>query len=261
MADELLFEVADKIATITLNRPERRNAFTQDMFDAWIDALNESQARDDINVVILTGAGTAFCSGGDVKAMGERELNQLEEKNYLWENLNRLPLTLEHMDKPVIAAVNGPAAGAGMDAALMCDIRFAGASARFAEAYVKVGLLSGEGATWYLPRLVGLGKAFEMLWLGDFVDAEEAKRIGLVNDVFPDDKLQDSVREIATRIANGPTISVRMLKRMVYQGQRMDMRTHLDMTSSHMSIVRKTDDYKNAVKAFANKEKPVFKGK
>jgi 2-(1,2-epoxy-1,2-dihydrophenyl)acetyl-CoA isomerase len=147
-----------------------------------------------------------------------------------------------------------------MDAALMCDIRFAGESARFSEAYIKIGLLSGEGATWFLPRLVGLGKAFEMLWTGDWVDAEEAKNIGLVNDVFPDDELQDKVREFAARIANGPSISVRMLKRMVYQGQRMDMRTHLDMTSSHMSIVRKTKDYKNAVKAFANKEKPVFKG-
>jgi enoyl-CoA hydratase/carnithine racemase len=218
MADELLFEVADKIATITLNRPERRNAFTQEMFDAWIAALEECQARDDINVVILTGAGTAFCSGGDVKAMGERELTPLEEKDYLWKHLNRLPLTMEHMDKPVIAAVNGAAAGAGMDAALMCDIRFAGESARFSEAYIKIGLLSGEGATWFLPRLVGLGKAFEMLWTGDWVDAEEAKNIGLVNDVFPDDELQDKVREFAARIANGPSISVRMLKRMVYQG-------------------------------------------
>jgi hypothetical protein len=107
MADELLFEVADKVATITLNRPERRNAFTKDMFDAWINALEESQARDDINVVILTGAGTAFCSGGDVKAMGERELNPLEEKNYLWENLNRLPLTMEHIfASPVPARVS-----------------------------------------------------------------------------------------------------------------------------------------------------------
>jgi 2-(1,2-epoxy-1,2-dihydrophenyl)acetyl-CoA isomerase len=261
MADELLFEIKDKIATITLNRPERRNAFTPDMFDAWIDALKESQARDDVNVVIITGAGTAFCSGGDVKAMGERELNALEEKNFLWENLNRLPLVLEHMDKPVIAAVNGPAAGAGMDAALMCDIRFAAQSAKFAEAYVKVGLLSGEGATWYLPRLVGLGKAFEMLWLGDFIDADEALRIGLVNAVFPDDELMDKVRAFAARIANGPSLSIRMLKRMVYQGMKMDVRTHLDMTSSHMSIIRKTEDYKNAVKAFANKEKPVFKGK
>ncbi|MEX2643036.1 MAG: enoyl-CoA hydratase-related protein [Acetobacterales bacterium] len=263
MSEELLFEVGDdKVAVITLNRPDKRNAFTQEMIDAWLDALEECRTSDAINAVIVTGTGSAFCSGGDVRNMGERgEQTPLMEKDRLWQNLHRLPRAFAAIDKPVIAAVNGAATGAGMDIALMADIRFAGQSARFAESYVKVGLVPGEGGAWYLPRIVGVGRALEMLWTGDFVSAEEAERIGLVNKVLPDDELMSHSRIFAARLAAGPAVAIRLDKRAVYQGLRMDLESALDMVSSHIAVVRNTEDYKNAIAAFREKKTPIFEGR
>ncbi len=263
MSEELLFEVGDdKVAVITLNRPEKRNAFTQDMITRWLEALAECRTSDAIGAVVMTGSGTAFCSGGDVRNMGERgEQTPLMEKNRLWENLHDLPRVFAAMDKPVIAAVNGAATGAGMDIALMADIRFASESARFAESYVRVGLVPGEGGAWYLPRIVGTARALEMLWTGDFVGAEEAERIGLVNAVLPDDELMDHTRAFAARLAAGPAVAMRLVKRAVYQGLRSDLDTHLDLISSHIAIVRDTQDYKNAIAAFREKRTPTFEGR
>lgn len=263
MSEELLFEVGDdKVAVITLNRPEKRNAFTQDMITRWLEALEECRTSDAIGAVIMTGSGTAFCSGGDVRNMGERgEQTPLMEKDRLWANLHDLPRVFAAMDKPVIAAVNGAATGAGMDIALMADIRFAAESARFAESYVRVGLVPGEGGAWYLPRIVGTARALEMLWTGDFVGAEEAERIGLVNAVVPDDELMDHTRAFAARLAAGPAVAMRLVKRAVYQGLRSDLETHLDLISSHIAIVRNTEDYKNAIAAFREKRTPTFEGR
>lgn len=263
MSDELLFEVGDdKVAVITLNRPEKRNAFTQEMVDRWLDALEECRTSDAIGAIVMTGAGTAFCSGGDVRNMGERgEQTPLMEKDRLWHNLHRLPRAFAAIDKPVIAAVNGAATGAGMDISLMADIRFAAQSARFAESYIRVGLVPGEGGAWYLPRLVGTAKALEMLWTGDFVSAGEAERIGLVNAVVPDDALMDHSRAFAARLAAGPAVAMRLVKRAVYQGLRSDLETNLDLISSHIAVVRNTEDYKNAIQAFREKRTPTFEGR
>src|SRR2546425_905483 len=173
---DLLYEVKDKIATITLNRPDKLNAFTRDMIDAWAKALSAAQADESVNVIVVTGSGRAFCSGGDVGRMREGEPTALDGKNSLWEGVHRVPKTLETVDKPVIAMVNGLAVGAGMGMCVMCDMRVAAESARFSTGYVRVGLVPGDGDTYFLPRLVGAAKALELLWTADFIEAPKARR-------------------------------------------------------------------------------------
>jgi 2-(1,2-epoxy-1,2-dihydrophenyl)acetyl-CoA isomerase len=262
MTDQLKFEIADRIATITLNRPDRMNAFTTEMLGAWADALIECQRNDDVHVVILTGAGKGFCSGGDIGNMGDRGAQTpLSRKNELAKMIHRVPLAMADLDKPVIAALNGAAAGAGLDMALLCDLRYAAESARLGETYVRVGLVPGAGGTWTLPRRVGTAKALEMFWTGDLLDAREAERIGLVNKVLPDDELMPYVRSVAAKIAGGPQLSIRYMKRAVYQGQAIDFRTSLDLISSHYAVITSTDDHREAVKAFTEKRKPNFSGR
>jgi len=257
----LLYEIGDGIATITLNRPERLNAFTLEMIELWVDALRDARQNEAVKVVVVTGAGRAFCAGGDVGGMASRdEVSGLDHKRWL-EVVHQIPLTLEQLDKPVIAALNGPAVGAGLDMALMCDLRFAAEGARFSEAYVKVGLIPGDGGTYFLPRLVGTARALELFWTGDFVDAREAERIGLVNRVLPPEQLMPAVYEFAARLANGPTVAIRTVKRAVYQGMRMDLRTHLDMISSHMGIIFQTEDHREGARAFVEKRPAHFKGR
>ncbi|MEK7715637.1 MAG: enoyl-CoA hydratase-related protein [candidate division NC10 bacterium] len=258
---DLLYEVKDKIATITLNRPDKLNAFTGPMIDAWAKALAEAQADDDVNVVVVTGAGRAFCAGGDVARMRETKPTPLENKNQLWENIHRVPRTLEAMDKPVIAMVNGLAVGAGMGMCLMCDVRIASDEARFSTGYVRVGLVPGDGDTYFLPRLVGAAKALELLWTADFVDAQEALRLGIVNRVVPAGDLAQQTRDFAEQLAGGPQIPIRMIKRLVYQSLRLDLRTHLDLVSSHMAVVRETADHAEGVAAFKEKRTPRFQGR
>ena len=257
MSEQLLFSVTEGIARITLNRPERMNAFTFEMIDAWTAALQQCRTDDAIKVVLLTGAGSAFCSGGDIVEMGDRLQHTPEQrKNELFNRIERIPLALEDLDKPVIAVVNGVATGAGMDMALMCDIRYAAKSARFAETYVKVGLVPGAGGAHFLPRLVGVSKALELFLTGDFLDADEALRLGIVNKVFPDETLLEEVEKIARRMAKAPSLTLRMTKRAIYQGMRNDLRTNLDMISSHYAVITATQEHKDLVRSFiAGREK------
>jgi enoyl-CoA hydratase/carnithine racemase len=258
---DLLYEVKDRIATITLNRPDKLNAFTGPMIDAWARALAEAQADDQVHVVVVTGAGRAFCAGGDVARMGEGQPTALEHKNMLWEHIHRVPKTLETMDKPVIAMVNGLAVGAGMGMCLMCDVRIASDEARFSTGYVRVGLVPGDGDTYFLPRLVGPAKALELLWTADFIDAAEALRLGIVNRVVPAADLREATWAFARQLAEGPQVPIRMIKRLVYQSLRLDLRTHLDLVSSHMAIVRQTADHAEGVAAFKEKRPPKFRGR
>jgi enoyl-CoA hydratase/carnithine racemase len=258
---ELLYEVKDKVATITLNRPDKLNAFTVEMIDAWAKSLGEAQGDDSVNVVVVTGAGRAFCSGGDVGRMRQGEPSALDGKNSLWEGVHRVPKALETMDKPVIAMVNGLAVGAGMGMCVMCDLRIAAQSARFSTGYVRVGLVPGDGDTFFLPRLVGPARALELLWTADFIEAPEAHRIGIVQRVVPDAELRDVTYTLARQLADGPQIPIRMIKRLVYQSLKLDLRTHLDLVSSHMSIVRQTADHAEGVAAFKEKRPPKFQGR
>src|SRR5690349_9164035 len=251
MSEQLLFEVREGVATITLNRPERMNAFTFEMIDAWHGALQQCRTDEAVKVVVVTGAGNAFCSGGDIIEMGDRLTQTPEQrKNELFNRIERIPLALEDLDKPVIAAVNGSATGAGMDMALMCDIRYAAQSARFAETYIKVGLVPGAGGAHFLPRLVGVSKALELFLTGDFLDADEALRLGLVNKVFPDDKLIEEVEKIARRMVRAPALTLRMTKRAIYQGMRNDLRTNLDLISSHYAVITASQEHKDLVNKF-----------
>ena len=251
MTDHLKFSIADGIGRIVLDRPDRMNAFTFQMIDAWTAALERCRTEDAVKVVIVTGSGTSFCSGGDIVEMGERlEHTPEQRKSELFERIERIPLALENLDKPVIAAVNGVATGAGMDLALMCDIRYAAQSARFAETYIKVGLVPGAGGAHFLPRLVGVSKALELFFTGDFVDAPEALRIGIVNKVFPDATLMEEVEKIARRMCQAPGLTLRMTKRAIYQGMRNDLRTNLDLISSHYAVITSTEAHKTLVRSF-----------
>ncbi len=262
MAD-LEWSVEDGIGTILLNRPERKNAFTLEMIDEWAQVLVEARTDANVRVVVLTGAGDAFCSGVDLARYNPDgpQPTPLERKQTLTDRIHRVAYALEDLDKPVIAAVNGVAVGAGMDMALMCDIRLASRSARFSEGYIRVGLVPGDGGCYFLPRLVGTAKALELLLTGDFVDGEEAARIGIANHVYDDDKLMDETYALARRLASSPPIAVAMIKRAAYQSARTDLRTSLDLISSHMAVVQSTEDSKEAFAAFTEKRQGVYEGR
>ncbi|MFE2985725.1 enoyl-CoA hydratase/isomerase family protein [Streptomyces sp. NPDC055092] len=260
MAD-IEYGVCDRVATILLNRPHRKNAFTLDMVDAWADMLLRAGADPEVRAIVVTGAGGAFCSGIDLGDLQGEERGPLAQKEMLTGRVHRVAHALESIDKPVIAAVSGAAVGAGMDMALMCDLRFAGRGARFAESYINVGLVPGDGGCWLLPRIVGTSKALHLLWTGDFVDAEQALSMGLVEEVVDDEELADFVQEYAARLASRPPAAVRMIKRLVRQGARTDLPTALDTVSSHFGVIGSTEDSKEALAAFKERRPGRFEGK
>jgi len=244
------------VGTLTLNRPAKLNAFTVPMIDLWYETLVKAAEDPAVKVVVVTGAGRAFCAGGAVEDMlkfpGQ---DAMERKDYLWKHVHRIALHMERMDKPVIAAMNGLARGAGLDMALMCDMRVAAASATMAEAYINMGLIAGDGGGWFLPRLVGTARALELLWRGNVVTAAEAERIGMVNHVFPDETFMDQAMAIAREIAAQPHQAIRFFKRSVYQGRDIPLVAHLDMVSSHMSVLEDMAEQRAKVEAFANRRK------
>jgi enoyl-CoA hydratase/carnithine racemase len=248
------------IATILLNRPERKNAFTMDMVDAWADALIDARADRDVGVVVVRGAGGAFCSGLDLGTIDSQGITPFDRKAQLHDHVQRIPRAVRELDKPLIASVSGVAVGAGMDMACMCDIRVAGRAARFCESYIRVGLVPGAGGLYFLPRLVGRAKALELFLTGEFVDAEEALRIGLVNHVYDDAALLDETYALASRIAAGPPISTRIIKRALYQSADVDLATALDLASSHMGVVQSTRDSAEALAAFTERRPANYEG-
>jgi 2-(1,2-epoxy-1,2-dihydrophenyl)acetyl-CoA isomerase len=261
MADELLFDKSNKIATITLNRPDKLNTFHDGMLADWATALRECQADAGVNVVVLTGAGRVFCAGGDISQMGQSQRNPAWEMGeYLRHNVHPVARAVDALQKPYLCALNGVATGAGLDMALMTDIRYAARSARFAETYVKVGLVPGDGGAFLLPRLVGLTKALEMLWSGDFMSAEEAERIGLISKVFDDDHLMEETYAFAERLANGPSVAIRLMKRAVYQFLHTDFLSSLEAVTGPMGVAASTEDHREAAAAFFEKRPPTFKG-
>jgi enoyl-CoA hydratase/carnithine racemase len=253
MADPLvLFDLdSDGIATLTLNRPDKLNAFTMDMLAEWHQHLLRCTDDPAVKFLVLTGAGRAFCAGGDAGAMKKRSGNDaLEQKTFLWKHVHPIAMALERLDKPMVAAINGMARGAGLDMALMCDMRFMAASATVAESYINMGLTAGDGGTWFLPRLVGLDRALDLMWTGRVVSSEEALRIGLVTEVVPDSELMTATYAFARRVAAQPMEAIRMCKRATYQGREMALVPHLDMLSSHMSVLRDTPEHRERVAAF-----------
>jgi 2-(1,2-epoxy-1,2-dihydrophenyl)acetyl-CoA isomerase len=257
----LEFEIAEGIATITLNRPEKLNAFTDEMLEGWVAALEECRLNEAVRVVVITGTGRAFTTGGDVdgfSASASRTTAGIKAR--VVEGIQRLPRKIAELDKPVIAALNGVATAGGLDIALACDIRFAAESARFAETYVRMGLIPGAGGAYLLPRIVGTAKALEMLWSAEYVDAREAERIGLVNRVFPDSDLMAGTYEFAKRVTSGAPLAVQIIKRIVRLGLDKDLSTGLELAAANLPAVRSSDDHLEAIAAFKEKRQPHFKG-
>ncbi|MBC7792186.1 MAG: enoyl-CoA hydratase/isomerase family protein [Clostridia bacterium] len=262
MSEYVLSQVVDKVATIRLNRPDKLNAFTDEMITSWLALLEQYRTSDDVNVIVITGTGRAFSTGGDVGKFADYASNTAAGiKARLAENVQRLAFKVQEIDKPVIAAVNGLATGGGVDVALMCDLRFAARSARFAETYVRMGLIPGAGGAYYLPRIVGAAKALELFWSCDSVDAEQAERIGLVNRVCDDERLAEETQAFAAKVARGAPLAVRLVKKLIYQGLTSDLRGALDLVASNMPVVRLSEDHKEAVAAYREKREPVFTGR
>lgn len=245
---------ADGIATLTLNRPEKHNCFTLEMVDLWADLILQVERDPAVRVVVLTGAGKSFCAGGDLdEMMGFQQMDAQQRKDWLFRHVHNVVRNMARMEKPLIAAMNGAARGAGLDFALMCDLRIAGQSATLAESYINVGLVAGDAGAWFLPRLIGSAKALEMFWTGRVVKADEAERIGLVNRVVADDQLLASTYELARQIAGQPQQAVRYLKRMVHQGATLPLDTHLDLISSHMAIIEESADHRAKIAGLVKK--------
>lgn len=265
MPEKVLYAVEDHIATITLNQPELRNPISEpEVIDGLIGALDSMQADPNVRVGILTAAGTAFSSGGNIRAMADaleaRKAAPVGTLAYYNAGIQRIPLAFERIDVPIICAVNGPAMGAGLDLTCMCDLRIAAASARFAESFVKMGIVAGDGGAWLLPRTVGYAKASEMAFTGDPIDAAEALACGLVSQVVPDDQLMPAARSLARRIAANPPQAVRLTKRLIREGRHTRMDTLLELSAAFQSLVHATGDHAEAVHAFLEKRRPSFRG-
>ncbi|MDE2575068.1 MAG: crotonase/enoyl-CoA hydratase family protein [Rhodospirillales bacterium] len=265
MSDPVLYAQDGGIVTLTLNRPEMRNPISEPaMVDALVAALERLSADASVRCAILTGAGSTFSSGGDIRRMQDsletRASHPGETVRYYTAGIQRIPLAFERLDVPVIAAVNGPAIGAGCDLTCMCDIRIAAETARFAESFVKIGIIPGDGGAWLLPRLVGFSKACEMAFTGDPLDAREALACGLVSRVVPDSELLDAARALAARIAANPPQAVRMTKRLMMRGRTMDLAPLLELSASMQALAHTTADHAEAVHAFMEKRPAVFRG-
>jgi enoyl-CoA hydratase/carnithine racemase len=260
MGSTILTSLKNRVQIITLNRPEKKNAFNGEMIEEWVKALEEAMQNEEVHVIVITGAGNAFCSGGDVGGMKQNQ-KPLDNKNKLWKNIHRVPLTLKSIDKPVIAAINGPAVGAGLDMALMCDIRTMVSDSKVSEGYVKVGLVPGDGGAFFLPKIVGEAKAFELLWTGNFISSEEALTLGLVNHVYSQEEFMEKTMQLAEQIAAGPQVAIRMTKRAVRYSRTMELEPALDLISSHYAIIKETEDHKEGVASFKEKRIAKFIGK
>jgi len=259
--EEIGWAVDDHIATITLNRPQAHNAFTLPMIREWERLLARSKNDDDIRVVVLTGAGDrAFCSGVDLSWLAEAH-TPLQRKRDLHEGIQRVALAVDDLDKPIIAAINGVAVGAGLDMALMCDMRVMSTTARLSEGYVKLGLAPGDGGAYYLPRLIGIARALELLLTGDYVDADAALRIGLVNRIATPELLSAETLRLAAALAANPPASVRMIKRATRQSANVDLRTALDLASSHLAVLATTEDAAEALAAVREKRVGSYYGR
>lgn len=261
----LLYKVNNGVATLTLNRPERLNALGESLREDIYDGIQAANRDDSVRVMVITGAGRGFCSGGDVKAMNERNQDAKKGSAVLEDNIaplrDQIVLALRDTSKPVIAAVNGPAAGAGMNLALACDIRIASTTAIFGETFAKRGLHVDWGGTYFLPRLIGMDRACAMIFTGETVDADTALEYGIVSQVVAPEKLMDTVYELAAKIASGPSIAIRLAKRAMYKSLDGDLRSALEFETYAQNICSQTDDAREGIRAFVEKRAPVFSGK
>lgn len=261
----LLVERDGHVETWTLNRPEERNAISDDaMVRALEQAVDDAGRDPEVRAVVLTGAGSAFSSGGNVKHMHERSGmfggTPAELRQGYRQGIQRIPRALHECDVPLVAAVNGPAVGAGCDLALLCDVRVASTRALFAESFVKVGLIPGDGGAWLLPRAVGMSRAAEMALTGRPIDADTALAWGLVSRVVEPDVLLGEARSVAEAIAANPPQVVRMTKRLLREGGQQTLASHLELAAAMQPLAHHTADHAEAVAAMLEKRSPEFRG-
>jgi len=262
MPHELLESVTDRVATLTLNRPERLNALSSPMIDGLLEALPRLAADAAVAVVVLTGAGRGFCAGGDVKSMAEGS-SQLGLDDAVQRLRGRMEVSrlLHQIPKPTIAMVNGPAAGAGLAMALACDLRVASESARFITAFAKVGFSGDFGGSYFLSKLVGTGRARELYYTGEPLDAAQALALGVVNTVVPEFELLEATTALAQRLAHGPGVALGLMKRNFNAAETGTLSELLDLEALHQIQTARTEDHQEAARAFVDKRPPVFKGR
>jgi len=260
MADFLKVERSDTALLVTMNRPDERNAISDGAACAEFEQICcDADADPTVSAVIITGAGSAFSAGGNLKALKERSgfasgKTPMETRNNYRANIHRIPAALYELDIPTIAAVNGPAIGAGFDLACMCDIRIASETALFAESFVRLGLVSGDGGAWLLPRIVGHSRAAEMCFTGETIDAQAALASGLVSKVVPPEQLLDEVLALAARIAVNPVQAVRLTKRLLREGERMRLSSLLELSGAFQALVHETPEHQAAIAKAADRQ-------
>jgi enoyl-CoA hydratase/carnithine racemase len=250
MSDVALYEKNDRIVTITLNKPETRNALSKDLCEALVDAINRADADAGVSCVVLAANGKSFSSGGNLH----------EIKDWYKTGIQRIPLAFSQISVPVIAAVNGHAIGAGNDLTTMCDIRIAGEDAIFAESFLRVGIIPGDGGAWLLPRIIGQARANQMLFTGEFIDAAKALNYGLISEVVTNDKLLERAYELAEMVVGLPPLAIRKTKELVRTAQSVTLKENLDQAALFQGVLQQLDDHREAIDAILEKRKPVFKG-
>jgi 2-(1,2-epoxy-1,2-dihydrophenyl)acetyl-CoA isomerase len=265
VTEELLYRLENRVAVLTLNRPERLNALTKDMMQALRSTLAECAVDEAVGCVVVTGAGRAFCAGGDVQVQAKTAAAGSKETPERRTDLLRASMEasrlLHEMPKPTIAMLNGVAAGAGLSLALACDLRIVGRSARMTTAFAKVGLSGDYGGTWFLTRLVGTARARELYFTSEVLDADRIAALDLANRVVADEVLEQETLTLAERLANGPSVALRYMKRNLNVAEHGDLAAGLDSEAYGMLRCRESEDHKEASRAFVEKRPPVFKGR
>ena len=264
--ETIILEKKDNIATLTLNRPERLNAISEEMFPELLSAIADVDDDDEMRVLVLTGAGRGFCSGRDAggRAQGERERaprGPEEGRQGILKGPTWIMAGLQKMETPTIAMVNGIAAGVGCDLAFSCDMRVGSENARFVNAYVRMGMSPGAGGCWLYPRVMGLGKALQYLFTGDFIEAKEAEKLGVLNELVPAEKLEEVTIALAGKIAKGPPIAMKLMKFLTYTGLEMDFEAALRYAAACEVITLGSEDVREGAKAFGERRPPKFQGK
>jgi 2-(1,2-epoxy-1,2-dihydrophenyl)acetyl-CoA isomerase len=262
---DLRYERDGELAVLTLDRPDARNAYSEAMVESLVQALDVAEADDDVRCIVLTGAGRAFHAGGDLKRMkdasGMFEGGPVALRRQYVDGIQRVPRRLAACDKPVVAALNGAAIGAGLDLACMCDLRVAARGIKLGSTFVKVGLVPGDGGAYFLARTIGFSRALELVLTGRLVDAEEALSIGLVHAVVDPENLLSEAKARARLIAANAPLAVRLTKRAAYRSWDLEMDTALELAASFQGMVQNTEDHREAVEAILGKRPPSFRGR